>query len=194
MEHHLRDGRSGDSEFRLDTHIIYNRILYIIRTLLKEIDGFLREISLKIAKFPWFINNRTRIIPAFYKTCVTDLFSMSLNELQLTLHSRTSGWAAGRDLDAHLKRSRVSRLGTPSLKPWTMTSASPIQSLIEGSGRGVRPIKLGISIVFVASFVLQSPCHFWPKTYYKFKSSRRITFGLWAVATPQATWGDYKQD
>ena len=34
------------------THIIYNRILYIIRTLLKEIDGFLREISLKIAKFP----------------------------------------------------------------------------------------------------------------------------------------------
>ena len=33
------------------THTLYIRILYIIRTLLKEIDGFLREISLKIAKF-----------------------------------------------------------------------------------------------------------------------------------------------
>ena len=32
-----------------------------------------------------------------------DLFSMSLNELQLTLHSQTSGLTAGRDLDAHLK-------------------------------------------------------------------------------------------
>ena len=33
------------------TRILYIRILYIIRILLKEIDGFLREISLKIAKF-----------------------------------------------------------------------------------------------------------------------------------------------
>jgi hypothetical protein len=32
-----------------------------------------------------------------------DLFSMSLNELQLTLHSQISGLTAGRDLDAHLK-------------------------------------------------------------------------------------------
>jgi hypothetical protein len=51
------------------THIIYNQILYIIRT-------FLREISLKIAKFSWFINNRTRIIFGQYKTCVTYLLSV----------------------------------------------------------------------------------------------------------------------
>ena len=107
------------------------------------------------------------------ETVSLDLFSMSLNELQLTLHSRTSGWAAGRDLDAHLKRSRVSRLGTPSLKEGY---------LLSGDGR---VFLLGILVLSVMwDVVWDSMSNVHCTYYYGLGSSRLIKLiVLWPHST-----------